>query len=624
MTKRKVLLTLLLILLSFAATSMMGIVPLNAEQTGNTEASLNPSRYTSELKHDPSAQALMLYKLGFITKSDKDLEPDRILTRVDAAVMLVRILGGESEVQAARYTHPFTDVPAWASNYVGWLYKKGLVHGISKTKYGSWNKATHKEFVLALSSAAKGNDDWESYGIATQEEMTQWQNEASFTNRFAIELLARALVLPFSGKASEYETLAQFLKDKGLFTEAQLFDAAWNVLPSNYDIGDDEGFLYHSIAGVTVNKTKTGEFHLKVGESTNKPYFYAEAKNAGSLVLFRIDKKSLECTPVISRPWNEGGWINYSYAITLGERDYLFEYSYGENSARLIFIEGTKSGEVLAGLDSAWLGGKALLSGASFFAAEDALLIAGQNAYYRVDEKGAASFNYEQGTQVSGFDGIHAVVWKATPQNTTVSMIRTTDGAVIDSYTTIQDTLEEWEFKAVAYKQNNLYCGEAGLYAVEDGRLKQITARPALDVAFFINKAGYVILTHDPAKRFYSANGFGGDEIVFIEDDGREITLLSNTVRHDISIRGFTEESSEDTVYFYSAQDQGMQKFSYFYYSLQVNYNREKEAYEKPSLIVTDFVAGRPEVESSGYVRYYINAEQERINRLEYGILRDH
>lgn len=624
MIKRKVLLSSFLILLSFTAASMMGIVPINAEQTGNREVGLNLSHYTSELNHDPSAQAIMLYELGFITKRDTDLEPERILTRVDAAVMLVRILGGEADVQAARYTHPFTDIPSWASNYVGWLYKKGLVHGIGKTKYGSWSKATHREFVLALSRAAKGNDDWESYGIATQEEMAQWQTEASFTNRSAIELLTRALVLPFSGNSSDYETLAQLLNEKELFTEAQFLDAAWNVLPSSYDIGDDEGYLYHLIAGVTVNKTETGEFQQKVGEEANKPYFYAISKNADSLILYRIDRKTLVCNPVLSRPLSRGERLNYSYAVTVGERDYLFEYSYAEDSASLIFIEGKKSGEALDGLDSAWLGGKALLPGVSFFAAEDALLIAGQNAYYRVDEKGAASFDYEQGTQVAGFDDIYAVVWKATPQKTTVSMIRTTDGVVIDSYTTIQDTLNQWEFKAVAYKHNNLYCGEAGLYAVEGGRLKQLTARPALDVAFFINKAGYVILTHDPAARFYSANGFGGDEIVFIEDDGRETTLLSNTVRHGISIRGFTEERAEDTVFFFSAQDQGMQKFNYFYYSLQVNYNQEKEVYAKPSLIVTDFVAGRPEVESSGYVRYYINAEQERINRLEYGSFRDH
>jgi trk system potassium uptake protein TrkH len=69
--------------------------------------------------------------------SETDFDLDRAPSRVEALVMLIRVLGKESEVTGDTWKHPFTDVPGWADNYVGYAYSKGLTNGQSATQFGT-------------------------------------------------------------------------------------------------------------------------------------------------------------------------------------------------------------------------------------------------------------------------------------------------------------------------------------------------------------------------------------------------------------------------------------------------------------------------------------------------------
>ncbi len=66
-----------------------------------------------------------------------DFDMNRTGTRVEAAVMLVRMLGKDTEAAALEKTHPFTDVPEWADGYISYAYEKGLVKGVSDTLFDS-------------------------------------------------------------------------------------------------------------------------------------------------------------------------------------------------------------------------------------------------------------------------------------------------------------------------------------------------------------------------------------------------------------------------------------------------------------------------------------------------------
>ncbi|MFR8291359.1 MAG: S-layer homology domain-containing protein [Dysosmobacter welbionis] len=68
---------------------------------------------------------------------------------MQALVLLVRFLGKEKEATSRVWEHPFTDVPSWASNYVGYAYEAGLTNGISTTHFGSGDAAS--SMYLSLS-----------------------------------------------------------------------------------------------------------------------------------------------------------------------------------------------------------------------------------------------------------------------------------------------------------------------------------------------------------------------------------------------------------------------------------------------------------------------------------------
>jgi len=64
---------------------------------------------------DNSGRAETLRSLGLFLGSDNGFELDRIATRVESAVMVVRMLGREDTAKSENSTHPFSDVPDWAS-----------------------------------------------------------------------------------------------------------------------------------------------------------------------------------------------------------------------------------------------------------------------------------------------------------------------------------------------------------------------------------------------------------------------------------------------------------------------------------------------------------------------------
>jgi hypothetical protein len=76
-----------------------------------------------------------LHNVGVFQGTDVGYELDASATRAQAAVMLVRLLGQEQNAENGGFTHPFTDVPDWASVAVGYLYTNKLTNGVSDTKF---------------------------------------------------------------------------------------------------------------------------------------------------------------------------------------------------------------------------------------------------------------------------------------------------------------------------------------------------------------------------------------------------------------------------------------------------------------------------------------------------------
>lgn len=99
-----------------------------------------------------------LNALGLFKGTGNGYDLDSAPTRIQAGIMLIRLLGQENAALGSGYEHPFTDVPAWADKYVGYLYGTGLTKGISDTLFGTDNPCDARMYTTFVLRAL-GYDD---------------------------------------------------------------------------------------------------------------------------------------------------------------------------------------------------------------------------------------------------------------------------------------------------------------------------------------------------------------------------------------------------------------------------------------------------------------------------------
>lgn len=95
-------------------------------------------------------QAQVLNQFGLLKGTNNGFDLNRVPTRAESAVMLVRLLGKEQEALSSNYEHPFIDVPEWCDKYIGYLYENNLTQGIGDNKYGSSMPMDSKSYVTLI------------------------------------------------------------------------------------------------------------------------------------------------------------------------------------------------------------------------------------------------------------------------------------------------------------------------------------------------------------------------------------------------------------------------------------------------------------------------------------------
>lgn len=103
-------------------------------------------------------EAQELKDLGLFQGSNTGFELERAPKRVESAVMLIRLLGLEETVLNGKYSHPFTDVPSWANNYIGYMYENGLTQGIGNNLFGSSDLTDAKSYTTFVLRSLGYND----------------------------------------------------------------------------------------------------------------------------------------------------------------------------------------------------------------------------------------------------------------------------------------------------------------------------------------------------------------------------------------------------------------------------------------------------------------------------------
>lgn len=106
-----------------------------------------------------TALASELKELGlFRGVSDTNFDLERAPTRLEALIMLIRVLGKEDEALNGTWSHPFDDVPDWGAPYVGYAYEKHLTQGVSSTKFGTGSSASAAMYLTFVLRALNYSD----------------------------------------------------------------------------------------------------------------------------------------------------------------------------------------------------------------------------------------------------------------------------------------------------------------------------------------------------------------------------------------------------------------------------------------------------------------------------------
>jgi|GEM_PF-1641690 len=187
--------------------------------------------YHSERDMDGAKLAAdRINRLGLFQGGSNGYALTREGSRIEALVMLIRLLGKEEEALSGTWTHPFIDVPAWADKYVGYAYEKGLTKGTTATKFGTGNTSAQMYFTFL--ARALGNEDTKSfsvydhalelaekYGLLKEENLVvYWICKNKFWRSDMVVASYRAL----TAQTSTGETLGERLVAEGVFTEEQL------------------------------------------------------------------------------------------------------------------------------------------------------------------------------------------------------------------------------------------------------------------------------------------------------------------------------------------------------------------------------------------------------------------
>jgi len=110
-------------------------------------------------KHN--VEALEVLKLVKAMVGDgTNINPDQLVTRNEAAVVVSNLLGVDKSAYAA---HPFTDVPSWANSSVAVCYAEGITGGVSATEFGGNQTITTLQaglFVLKALDYFQGTNDF--------------------------------------------------------------------------------------------------------------------------------------------------------------------------------------------------------------------------------------------------------------------------------------------------------------------------------------------------------------------------------------------------------------------------------------------------------------------------------
>jgi len=193
-------------------------------------------RFARSAQPDRNAMAAALKALtllrGTYTGYGEGYDLEQVPTRIQALIMLIRLLGEEQAALATAAAHPFADVPEWCAPYVAYAYEKGYSNGVSATEFAPNSPASammYVEFILrALGYSSTAQTDISDALIRAYEggvlTLGEWAllEDSVFLRADIAYLSYYALEVPLSG---DTRLLHEKLEQAGVFS-AESYAAA--------------------------------------------------------------------------------------------------------------------------------------------------------------------------------------------------------------------------------------------------------------------------------------------------------------------------------------------------------------------------------------------------------------
>ena len=571
---------------------------------------VNSNIYTANINNSTEDQAAMLKELGLFIGSDKGFELERHLTRAEAGILLVRVLGMENEALAQTNAHPFKDVPSWADKQVGWLYQNKITAGVNATAYGSAQPVTYWQFATFLSRACSGQDDFRESGVGWRFEQEQCDGkDGTIGNGFyradAVGMLTRFLTLTYTASADSQlhsmpPTVAQHLVQTGVFSAETLAAAGVDVYPIDYY--GEGGVMTATILDVPIRTSAYQGITANTSRPrTELPYFYTLRVGLDESILYRMDCLSLAETELarfdvaIS---SLQGSISY-YGTTNGQ-DSLGLYigvSHASSVYVAVYVDGDNA-EVMSEYTES----------SSAPPPHDPPVTVKDNTLQVTTQDDRKNYPLAAGTRLVTHQDNVAVLYRMESGKIVVEGMDITNGRIVDRYyAKPSQVLSPLSLRPSDFEQFQGIYGAAGLFVVRGGRLLRITDRPVIN---FVNAQRGTMTV--PVIVTSNADSADGDTLVAFIEDGKggwtEEILLGNDPPHGIAFSGIG--ASDDTLVFFVVEHPG--NFRAIYAPV---YN---EAEGHMGIWVKEYAYWDSETMTEDADERYMQQEQERLNALGY------
>ena len=195
---------------------------------------ISPAPTASAARPTAGGAADALYALGLVGGYGKNADGsvnfalgDK-LTRAQAFVLVVRFVGAEKDATTSVQSHPFTDVPAWANPYIGYVYANGITKGVSETRFDPDTPVSEAAFLTIMLRVLGYNDGagdfkWDDpYTLAQSVGIVDAKAD-TFNRGSAFVICYRAL----TATVKSGNSIAEQLIAKGVFTK-EAYDKAMN------------------------------------------------------------------------------------------------------------------------------------------------------------------------------------------------------------------------------------------------------------------------------------------------------------------------------------------------------------------------------------------------------------